>query len=445
MIVSCHSDSHKAFWEWVDSLMKAVLNDSVVGFATLLERLPGVYPTEIIASLRRLASQKVIDPAVMDMLIQQATDKNSTVIDGRSLLPLPHPLNFEWRFTPDTARSLLNRATELTQAGNELLLLGTPGLATEALTLPIGRRLAFLAENNGVTDRIIALNRATGSPLSITLCAGGLPRRTADAVILDPPWYLDFVRPMFAAAAQACRLGGTVLISLPPDGAKPSAQSDRHFTIGFAERIGLNLIEHSQLSLRYETPFFERNALAANGIYPPSRWRRGDLLVFKKVCESERAPPISSTSRQDWTEVTIDRMRLFIRANNESCYSDEPGLVSLVNGDILPTVSRRDERRRRANIWTSGNRIFWTDSPRLVLEAAISCSGEVIDSGVQHRLWGSVSEREKLARIASELRALAVLEAQEESVAFAATSEWSATWKSSTMNCWSKSANTVSG
>src|SRR5207248_3620298 len=38
-----------------------------------------------------------------------------------------------------------------------------------------------------------------------------------------------------------------------------------------------------------------------------------------------------------------------------------PVLRSLVPGDILPTVSRRDPRRKNATVWTSGNRIFGCD------------------------------------------------------------------------------------
>ncbi len=65
-------------------------------------------------------------------------------------------------------------------------------------------------------------------------------------------------------------------------------------------------------------------------------------------------------------------MRVFIRGCDDML-PDEVNLISLVKGDILPTVSRRDPRRRQADVWTSGNRIFQTDNPRLVLEAALSC------------------------------------------------------------------------
>src|SRR5690606_2165292 len=119
------------------------------------------------------------------------------------------------------------------------------------------RRLALLAEPNSVTDRLFGLNRATGSPLAIAFCSDGLPSESADAVLLDPPWYLDFIRPMLAAAAHACRLGGFVLISLPPNGARPTAEADREAAIVLSRRLGLALVEYKPLSIVYETPFFE--------------------------------------------------------------------------------------------------------------------------------------------------------------------------------------------
>jgi hypothetical protein len=337
MIASRNSMSQFAFAAWVDNLINAAIMEGASSFAALLRRLPGVYPTEVLTSLDRLVAFKTIDVAVAASIRRQAATNGLALVEGRSLLPLPHPLDYEWRFTPDAARWLLNRAADLTHMGGDLLLFGTPGLAVEALTLPIDRRIAFLAESNSVTDRVLALNRVTGEPLSIAFCSGGLPSESADAVLLDPPWYLDFMRPMLAAAGHACRPGGVVLISLPPDGARPSAATDRQAAVAFAERLGLALIEHSPLAIGYETPFFERNALMAAGIYPPPQWRRGDLLVLRKARASTRPPPSRSSRPRDWAEIGIGRMRLFIRGAAEA-RSDEASLFSLVDGDILPTV-----------------------------------------------------------------------------------------------------------
>jgi hypothetical protein len=432
-----------AFAAQVDGLTLTAVQGGVGSFAALLHQLPGVYPTEVLASLDRLRGRALIDAAIAAGIADEAVDNGATLVEGRSLLPLPHPLDYEWRFTPDAARALLDRAAALTHPGDDLLLFGTPGLAADALTLPIGRRIAFLAESNSVTDRIFALNRAMGEPLAIAFCSGGLPRQSADAVLLDPPWYLDFVRPMLAAAAHACRPEGVVMISLPPDGARPSAKADRDVTIAFARRLGLVLVEHAPLTIQYETPFFERNALRAAGICPPPHWRRGDLVVFRKVRASLR-PPVSSSRRRDWTEVGIGRMRLFIRDAAEG-RADEAHLVSMVDGDILPTVSRRDRRRAAANVWTSGNRIFHTDNPQLVLEAAVSCAGEAMGTGFQPGLWGSMARRGALERTATALRELAALEEQEEGRTSMVTTEGSIAWRSSSTHCWNRSQAIASG
>lgn len=436
--------SEDAFAAKVDAFTLAAILDGATNFAALLQGLPAVYPMELLASLDRLSAKGVVARGLAASIRREAARNRGRVTEGQSLLPLPHPLDFEWRFTSDASRALLERATGMTSPGGDLLLFGTPGLAIEALSLPVDRRVAFLAENNIVTGRVLALNHATGSPLNIAICSSGLPRESADAVILDPPWYLDFVRPMLAAAARACRPGGVVLISLPPEGTRPSAEADRHAAIAFGRRLGLELIEHSALAIGYETPFFERNALAAAGIHPPPHWRRGDLLVFRKALEASRLPIGDTTRRRPWTEVSIGRMRLFIRADNRG-RSGEAGLLSLIDGDILPTVSRRHPRRRMAQVWASGNRIFGTNNPQLILEAAILCADGATGSGVQPRLRGTVCECEAVEQVAGDLRALAALEAQEELGAPEAALGRSTRWRSGLKSCWSRSTATTSG
>ena len=111
----------------------------------------------------------------------------------------------------------------------------------------------------------------------------------------------------------------------------------------------------------------------------------------------------------------------------------------------MTDMNRRDPRRRQANVWTSGNRIFRTDNPQLVLEAAISCAGEAMGSGVQPRLWGSIRERETLERVATKLRALAAIEEQEEGKTPIITMERSIAWRSSSTNYLSRSTAIISG
>jgi hypothetical protein len=444
MKLATRQNERVAFVRFVDGEVLRALSMGATSFTNLLRRLPSVYPTELLASIERLLVRCAIPSSLAERFRCEAAQLGNDQPEGRSLLPLPHPLDFEWRFTSDAARDLLNLATELTPSDGDVLLFGTPGLAVEALSLPTSRRLSFLGEDNIVTRRVMALNQATGSPLSIAFCSGALPRASADAVLVDPPWYMDFIRPMLEAAAAACRLGGAVLLSLPPIGTRPSAGAEFAATIRFAARLGLDLIRHEPLTIGYDTPFFEINALSAAGVHASSRWRRGDLIVLRKARSTSRLSPPVSGRRRDWVEASIGRMRLFIRIDSDAGTGFE-GLIPLIGGNVLPSVSRRDFRRRHAQVWTSGNRIFRTDNPALVFEAALSHSEEAFGSGLQPRLWGNLRECEALERVSQELHALAVLEASEERGSPAIVPEWGGHWISSSTRFCSTSAATLSG
>lgn len=401
------------FSRFVDREVLAIANAGVKSFAETLRRLPSVYPTELLASIDRLARRRAISPQWIDTVRSEATQPTSNWQEGRSLLPLPHPLDFEWRYSSDSSRDLLHLAIDLTPPEGHVLLYGTPGLAVEALSLSLNRRISFLGEDNVVTQRLTLLNQTVGSPLTIGFSRNGVPQASADVVLVDPPWYMDFIGPMLRATAVACRPEGIVLISLPPIGTRPTAGVERATIDQIAMRLGFDLLDCQPLAIDYDTPFFERNALAAAGVHSPARWRRGDLLVLRRVRSVSCSSKFVSHGQQDWIEASIDRMRLFVRSDNVAVTGNR-GLVSLIDGDILPSVSRRDPRRRYAQVWTSGNRVFQTDNPGLVLEAALSHTNRSRRAEAQGSLWDNLYDREAPERVGRRLRALAALESDEE-------------------------------
>jgi hypothetical protein len=66
-----------------------------------------------------------------------------------------------------------------------------------------------------------------------------------------------------------------------------------------------------------------------------------------------------------WSEHRFDRVRLRIH-RNAAAQGQDPRLRALIAGDVLPTVSRRDHRRAQVRVWTTGNRIFGCDAPRIL-------------------------------------------------------------------------------
>src|SRR4249920_3498410 len=58
------------------------------------------------------------------------------------------------------------------------------------------------------------------------------------------------------------------------------------------------------LALTYETPFFEANALAAAGLRGiPCEWRRGDLVVIRKMADCPRPSAINPRRKRTWQEL----------------------------------------------------------------------------------------------------------------------------------------------
>ena len=388
------------------SIVRAVRNGART-FEELLAALPSIYPTVVLAAMDGMTGEPGVDGMVLGRIHEDARLVRTGQPSGGSLLPLPHPLDFEWRFSNDTCREMLMAAWEITGTGETVLLYGTPGLAYAAISIPVrDRRVVFVGEDTAVTQRLVELNKAAGKPITMDL-AGGAAAADSAAVVVDPPWYPDYLKPMLRSAAQACRPDGVVLASLPPLGVRPSIAVERDRLERFVHRQGLDLVALEESAIGYETPFFEENALAAAGVYAPRAWRRGDLGVYRRRRAPLHEAVTPSKRRKRWLEAEIGGMRLRVRLA-ASVAAGSANLRTLVPGDVLPSVSRRDPRRALANVWTSGNRIYQADDPMVVLEAAYACG-----ASCERSLWRNLAEEEAFGSLVDQLAGIAAVEGAE--------------------------------
>jgi hypothetical protein len=323
---------------------------------------------------------------------------------------------------------LLRRAKSFASKHEPVLLFGTPALAATAVAHPVGCPTVFLGDDNSVTESVAALNDEAGSSLTVRICDGrNFVGSEASVVVLDPPWYADFIRPMLAAAAYSCRVGGYILISLPPSGTRATALQDRVDLVRLCGRLSLHVVEEEHLALTYETPFFEANALAAAGLPGiPCEWRRGDLVVIRKMADCPRPSAINPQRKRTWQELTVGSMRLFVRQN--ALWPTLPSRVlnSIIPGDVMPLVSRRDSRRRKADVWTSGNRVFASDRTDLIVAAA---------NGIERdgpRL--SFAERDEVERLRYALHELAAIEEAEQTGGLRTEAAWRRAFMSDSIN-----------
>ena len=98
----------------------------------LISVLPGFDPTLVREAVARLIGNSVIPEGIRDEAPQTNPEPHSQLeVPG---LPVPHPLDFDWRFTRGTAGMLLERLDALSRSANPVALLGTPSVYVLAET-----------------------------------------------------------------------------------------------------------------------------------------------------------------------------------------------------------------------------------------------------------------------------------------------------------------------
>ena len=300
-----------SFDEKVDLSVLQCISRGAPEFTDILASMPGVYPTAALGSIRRLARRGHINTANAAKLIQQAKSqpRQST---SYNLLPPPHPLNYEWRFDKATSRSLLKGAFgACASSSDRTLLLGTPTLALAAMDMDVARHATFLGEKNAITSAISQMGRVRSQALETIDSLGQSSAGEFGSIVLDPPWYDECILEMLPLAVGACAEGGHVFLVAAPLGARRSSITHRKNLLQIAHRCGLSLVSEVPSFARYQTPFFEANALRAAGLALPGDWRSADLLVFRKSLVGQQDSISPVPVERTWTEVPIGRMRVF--------------------------------------------------------------------------------------------------------------------------------------
>jgi hypothetical protein len=279
-------------------------------------------------------------------------------------LPLPHPLDHDWRFNPPTVTQLVEMVCQLVSPSGRALLLGAPTVFAALVSHPEAPPTTLVDRN---WQLLCSLDQGTNSQFRVQQQDLLLGPDTSvppgvDVTLCDPPWYPEHYRAYLAQASLLTRIGGRVLISLLPVLTRPTAIDDRTQLLGQAHDFGLHLRSLTPDCLWYESPPFELVSLTAGGIHPTGSWRRGDLLEFWKAREPDPTAtagvwPDKSGRVEDWFKVHIDRRPIWLRGpfmdENES-----PNLVHIEDGDVLPTVSRRYPGRTAVDLWLWDNRVF---------------------------------------------------------------------------------------
>ncbi|AEH38579.1 class I SAM-dependent methyltransferase [Halopiger xanaduensis] len=278
--------------------------------------------------------------------------------------PELHPLDFEWYFTAETTTAIATTVAE--SAAGPVLCLGAP---TVAFTLAERGVPVTLVDRNELIetrfapryDTLTFANRDIGERLAL--------EETHSVAFFDPPWYPDDTAAWLHRAATNVAQGGRIYFVLFPPLVRPAARAQRERLLATAEQLGSVAVDDGAIT--YRTPPFEREVLREEAVPVVRDWRRGDLVRIDGVSLSPDAlsDPPSTSSGPAWETFVADGRVVKVRQETASDAGAVLSPVEGCDGYLLPSVSRRDARRRNVDLWTSRNRVASVGDREAVAEA----------------------------------------------------------------------------
>ena len=405
------------FTDQVSRWTGAALERHPASFGALLRSLPGIDPSLVVDALARVDGTHATATTLWRAAVLLDEARTPSAPAPPSSRPVPHPLDCYWPTNPATLRSFRETLGRCVPRGGTVVYLGSPNVFAEARIQLVDRRHVLLEhdEQRAASHRDPA---GASAVYAVDVLRDALPAVRGQAVIADPPWYPLELKGFLWTAAHLATPGAAVLLALPPLGTRPGVELERREVLDWAAACGLRPRRLHPGVLGYLTPPFERAALVASGVPgTPEDWRRGDLMIFE--AQPAKRPPRPSVPAECWAAVTAEEVPLRMRADDPppaSPVTPVSLLRGLIDGDVLPTVSRRAAIRVHARLWTSRNRIFTSAHPALlaaVVKAVAEAKDPVRAASDQLQRPLSPVERQAVRATTTRLRDLIAVERRE--------------------------------
>lgn len=344
------TSDHRALRAHVAEFLSG-LDPADLTFLDVCRAADGAFPADVRDVLPRAWRGLPMEPAEVPLTVRQ---------------PELSPVRAEWYYTPESVAALLPLLR------GDILVVGGPTVAEAAAHAGVD---TVLVDDSPWLDRrvdISGLRFVRDQFLAAEL------RTAFDTVLLDPPWYFPIMTDWLSRALGVVPIGGRVVVSLPGALTRPSAEADRAKLWKLAEPYGT--LELLDKHVEYETPLYERIALAAAGVPLTGVWRRADLLVITKTAATPGVPRPVPRQPGEWLEFSVLNQTVSVRRSASGVGGDGSfRAVPGVDGFVLDTVSRRDARLRDVDIWTSRNRVAGLARPERTV-AALAALNEVTDT-----------------------------------------------------------------
>lgn len=350
------------FLSLIDEHIHNLVKD-IKDFREVVYRAKGVYPTEVLESLKRLAKKNIISDNQLRNYIQQAHCFSLNLGSGESFFP--HYLDSDWRFCQSGLEKLAELIDkQVVKENMTIAFVGTPKLFLYYINnINNGARCILYDKNASEYEKNkIKDGECYECVIPEKFDSHGL--KSADIIILDPPWYLEKTIDFLDIANQISALGTMIFCVIPPIYTRPTILEERDIIKNFCESKGLWVKSIENAVARYVTPQFEANSLRVNGIFCDlNDWRVGDVLTIEKKVSFNTNQKLHSSITHEvsfWKEIEIKKVRIKYKQTKSdiSISRYDIDIDSIFQDDVYPSVSKRYQTDFDINVWTSGNRVF---------------------------------------------------------------------------------------
>lgn len=264
------------------------------------------------------------------------------------MLPLPHPLDFDWRYADATGQ----RLASMLKSSEPVLCIGAP-------------KVARLLEERGIDVTLVDRQpfQNVRRHLASDVCDFE-PDRCYRAALVDPPWYRTCLQAWTETAGRAVGPGGTLLVSVWPETTRPGARAE--LDVVLTDIRGWGEVERHVVPVHYEVPLFEDVARGLSGLDDLSHSPGVGELIRISVRETPRHRA-SSTFRTQWLRFVFDDYQLALKLET-SGGANVIGKVPGANGWLWPYVSARAPGRADIDLWSSHGEVARTGAPLQVAE-----------------------------------------------------------------------------
>ncbi len=277
--------------------------------------------------------------------------KNLTVITTINIRPDPHPLDFDWRFEPETLRDLIN----LIPSTGDVLSIGVPSVINE---IQSRKQRVLLVDRHPIQNATEHLMLDPGVEEALN--------KEFTSILVDSPWYPEEFKRWINWGAQALNDDGVIYASIWPDETRPNAVQEKLNIFNWLK----NWAEFEVIPnfFRYTTPNFEVQSLRSQNSHtsPKLDWRTGDLLIIRPKLKQSLLDPI--IKRSLWHRFIVNNYQLAVKVSKEDCVYPRVFTHESSNEWFWTSVSKRASGRDEIGLWSSENEVARTMGSKKILE-----------------------------------------------------------------------------